>query len=220
MAKLTAPELLIFDLDGTVVDSQTDLTRAVNLTRADYGLEALSVETVSGYLGSGIKILVDRVMPRESIKNAADIVQALEKFKNYYAAHILDTTKPYNGIMQILEKYQNKKKVILSNKSENFSKEIINKLELSKYFLEVWGGDTLDEKKPSPKPILELLKKFDVPAENAVMIGDGVNDILASRAAGVKSIATLYGYSNKNEIISLSPDFTVNTPSEITNIIA
>ena len=212
-------DLLIFDLDGTVVDSQKDLTRAVNLTRADYGLEALSVETVCGYLGSGVRVLVDKVMPRQKLSTEADIRIALEKFQNHYASCLIDTTKPYDGIIDVLEKYQNKKKVILSNKSEYFSKEIINLLGLSKYFLEVWGGDTLDEKKPSPKPVLELLKKMSVSPDKAVMIGDGVNDVLAAKAAGIKSVAALYGYSGKDEILKLNPDFTVNSPSEIVNII-
>jgi len=212
-------DFLIFDLDGTVVDSQRDLTRAVNLTRADYGLSGLSIETVSGYLGNGVKVLVDKVMPCDKVNCPVEIARALEKFKAYYAAHLIDTTKPYDGIVEILEKCRDKKKVILSNKSEQFSKEIVNRLGLSKHFLDVWGGDTLDEKKPSPKPILELLKKFSVKPENAIMIGDGVNDVLAARAAGIKSLATLYGYSPKDEIVNLKPDYIAYSPAEIENII-
>ena len=209
-------DFLIFDLDGTIIDSQKDIATAVNAVRKDFGFEPLTIEKVRSYLGSGVKALVDRVVPEKSGEVHA---AALEKFKHYYAGCLTDTTVPYGGIEKTLQTLQNKKKAILSNKTEFFSREIVKRLGLAKYFTQIWGGDTAGVKKPDPKPILDLMKITKSAPEKTIMIGDSDNDIQAAKAAGVASLAVLYGYSDFESIKKCNPDYVVRKPEEIVEII-
>jgi haloacid dehalogenase superfamily, subfamily IA, variant 3 with third motif having DD or ED/haloacid dehalogenase superfamily, subfamily IA, variant 1 with third motif having Dx(3-4)D or Dx(3-4)E len=212
-----AYDFLIFDLDGTIVDSQKDITFAVNSVRKDFGFEPLTIEKVRSYLGSGVKALVDKVVPEKSDEI---LKAALEKFKHHYAKCLTDTTVPYEGIEKTLKALKGKKKAILSNKTELFSCEILKRLELSKYFLEIWGGDTAGVKKPDPKPILDLIKITKADPRKTIMIGDSGNDFKAAKAAGVASLAVLYGYSDIAHIKQYNPDYIVSCPEEIVKIVS
>ncbi|MDD5102241.1 MAG: HAD-IA family hydrolase [Endomicrobiaceae bacterium] len=208
--------LVIFDLDGTLVDSQQDLTSAVNFTRKYYGLEPLEVATVASYLGSGIPALVKSVLPNVDEK---DIPNATVMFKDFYSKHLIDTTKTYSGVSEMLSSLKDVRKAILSNKSEKFSKDIIEKLGLKDFFDSIYGGDSFDEKKPSPRPIYEIMESLSVKKENTIMVGDGANDIIAGKTADIKTIAVLYGYSPKEKVEKLQPDFIAATPKDVVNII-
>ncbi|MDD3923143.1 MAG: HAD-IA family hydrolase [Endomicrobiaceae bacterium] len=208
--------LVIFDLDGTLVDSQQDLTSAVNFTRKYYGLKPLEVATVASYLGSGIPALVRSVLPNVDEK---DIPNATVMFKEFYSKHLIDTTKTYSGVSEMLSSLKDVRKAILSNKSEKFSKDIIEKLGLKDFFDSIYGGDSFDEKKPSPRPIYEIMESLSVKKENTIMVGDGANDIIAGKTADIKTIAVLYGYSPKEKVEKLQPDFIAATPKDVVNII-
>ncbi|MDR2426042.1 MAG: HAD-IA family hydrolase [Endomicrobium sp.] len=204
-------DFLIFDLDGTIVDSQRDITSAINAVRKDFGFKPLSIEKVRSFLGSGVKALVDKAVPDS---NGEILSAALEKFKLHYFDCLTDTTVIYKGIEEMLNVLQDKKKAILSNKMEVFSYEIIKRLGLSKYFTQVWGGDTVGVKKPDPKPILDLIKKNGADLQKTIMIGDSANDIKAAKAAGIDSLAVLYGYDS-GQIKEYQPDYTAETPGDI-----
>ncbi|MCA6080205.1 MAG: HAD-IA family hydrolase [Endomicrobium sp.] len=207
---------LIFDLDGTLIDSQRDIASAVNSVRKDYGFDCLRVEQVRSCLGSGASTLMDRVIPE---KKGMDRLEVLEKFKFYYGQCLTDTTIMYDGVGEMLEALKNKKKAILSNKDENFSRKIVKKLGISDYFVKVWGGNSAGAKKPDPKPIADLISLTNSDISKTVMIGDSANDFLAAKAAGVMSIAVLYGYSDIEQIRRYNPDFTVKTPKDIIDIV-
>ncbi|MDR3253701.1 MAG: HAD family hydrolase [Endomicrobium sp.] len=209
-------DFLIFDLDGTLVDSQTDITSSLNSVRKEYNLDYIPAELVRSYMSSGIDTLIDKAVPEENGINKLDIVK---KFRFYYRQHLTDTTVIYNGVKEMLEILKNKKKVILSNKSEDFSREIVKRLGISKYFVKIWGGDTVGVKKPNPKPIIDLIKLTKSNTFKTLMIGDSANDFLAARAAGISSIAVLYGYSSIEKIKQYNPSFTVRTPGDIINIV-
>jgi phosphoglycolate phosphatase len=208
-------DFLIFDLDGTLVDSQKDIAFAVNCVRKDLGFEPLTIEKVRSYLGSGIKALVDKTVPE---KDGAILALALEKFKYYYAQCLTDTTVAYKGIEEALNSLKNKKKAVLSNKTELFSREIVKRLGLSKHFTEVWGWDTAGVKKPDPKPIFDLIEKTKSVPEKTIMIGDSENDIKAAKAAGIASLAVLYGYSDLAHIEKYNPDYIIKNPEDIIKI--
>ena len=209
-------DFIIFDLDGTIVDSQKDITSAVNLVRQEFGFEPLSPEKVCSFLGSGVKALVDRVVPEKSEEINR---KALERFKFHYGQCLTDTTVVYDGIKETLEILKAKKMAVLSNKTEIFSCEIIKRLGLAKYFVEIWGGDTAGVKKPDPKPVFDLVKKTRSELKNTVMIGDSDNDFKVAKAADIASIAVLYGYSTKEQISKFSPDYMVAKPQDIIKIV-
>ena len=208
-------DFLIFDLDGTIVDSIKDITSAVNSVRKEFGFEPLTVAKVRSHIGSGVRALVDKVVPE---KNEEVIKEALERFKYHYERCLTDTTVAYDGIEKTLKSLPGKKKAILSNKTETFSREIVKRLGLSKYFVEVWGGDTAGSKKPDPKPILDLIKLTGSDPKRTVMIGDSVNDIKAAQSAGIASLAVLYGYSDTATLKKSNPDWTALTPEDIIKI--
>ena len=208
-------KLVIFDLDGTLVDSKYDLTDSVNFVRHEHGLNPLPVDKVASYLGSGITALVKAVLAE--LKNE-NFDEAVKMFKDNYAKHLTDKTLPYKDVTDMLSNIS-QPKVLLSNKDEKFSKQILETLGLSKYFTEIYGGDSFKEKKPSPLPIYEIMKKFSLNKENVVMVGDGANDIMVGKNAGITTIGVLYGYSSQQQLNDLAPDYQAKSPKEIVKIL-
>ncbi|MDR1941358.1 MAG: HAD-IA family hydrolase [Endomicrobium sp.] len=210
-------DFVIFDLDGTLVDSQRDITSAVNSVRKEFNFAPLSIGQVRSFLGSGIKSLIERSVPCGNGKVCAD--DAVERFKFYYAKCLTDTTKAYGGITEMLDDLKDVKKAVLSNKTEIFSREILERLGILKYFSYVWGGDTIGVKKPDPQPILDLVKNSGISAAKTIMIGDSANDFKAAKSAGVACAAVMYGYSTAGQIAEFKPDFLIQKPSEIAQIV-
>lgn len=209
-------KLVIFDLDGTLVDSKYDLTDSVNFVRHEHGLNPLPVDKVASYLGSGITALVKAVLAE--LKNE-NFDEAVKMFKDNYAKHLTDKTLPYKDVTDMLSNIP-QQKVLLSNKDEKFSKQILETLGLSKYFTEIYGGDSFKEKKPSPLPIYEIMKKFSLNKEDVVMVGDGANDIMVGKNAGITTIGVLYGYSSQQQLNDLSPSYIAKTPHDIVQILS
>lgn len=204
--------LAIFDLDGTLVDSLGDLAASVNHVRRMCGMDDIDIGVVKTYVGSGVKTLVDRALPGLSEDKRRE---ALKAFGEHYAKHLLDTTREYPGVREMLTRLDGRKLAVLTNKTEEFSVRILRQLGLDAHFSIVWGGDTGPEKKPSPAPIFEIMKRLDVTPEQTVMIGDGVNDVLSAKSAGVRAVALSYGYSAVGELAELNPEFIVPGVTEL-----
>ena len=187
-----------------------------NFTRKQYGFSPLSIDKVASYLGSGITALVKAVLAE--LKNE-NFDEAVKMFKDNYAKHLTDKTLPYKDVIEMLSNIP-QQKVLLSNKDEKFSKQILNTLGLSKYFTEIYGGDSFKEKKQSPLPIYEIMKKFSLNKENVVMVGDGANDIMVGKNAGITTIGVLYGYSSQQQLNELAPSYIAKTPHDIVQILS
>jgi len=202
--------LYIFDLDGTLIDTRKDLTVAVNQMLALYGLESKSIDEVTSYVGDGLLKLVERCIG----DNGVNISEALSAFKKAYSDHLLDTTRLYPGIREVLDRLR-RCKALLTNKSYDLSKEIMDRLELADYFTLIVGGNTLKTKKPSSEGVEYILAQTGFPRDKAVMIGDGKNDILAAREAGVASVYVTYGFTHLENVKGFNPDFIIRRPQEL-----
>ena len=191
---LMSVKLLIFDLDGTLVDSSADIARAINHAFSPYGVSEVSVAETVTLIGEGLTRLIEKVIERKS--PGLDPRALAARFLDYYSSHVADESRPYTGGEKVLKALSGYRKAIVSNKTEGLSIKVLEALDLLKYFDCVLGGDTLAEKKPSPAPILNVLSRFDIRPEEALIIGDSIYDIEAGLAAGVKAVAALYGYGD------------------------
>jgi len=184
-------KLLIFDLDGTLVDSSRDLTNALNYAVGPYGFEKLTVEKTKDLVGEGITRLIEKLLGPQ---HAGIMPDVMDRFMEFYSAHLVDYTKPYPGLPETLEALRDYKKAVISNKRESLSKRVLRELGLLHHFDVVLGGDSTEEKKPSPKPLIKAVEMLSGRPEETVIVGDSNYDIEAGKAAGVRTIAVSYGY--------------------------
>ena len=155
-------ELLIFDLDGTLIDSKLDLANAVNAARAQLGLGPLNLAVIMTYIGYGAPVLIQKTLSGEA--SETQIAQALEFFLDYYGRHALDSTRLYPGVRESLERLRQggKRLAILSNKAVSISRMVIEGLNAAGFFFKVYGGDSLAAKKPDPAGIDQLMREADL----------------------------------------------------------
>ncbi len=208
-------KLIIFDLDGTLVNSIADITNALNYAIGPYGLEQLTIERTTSLVGEGVTRLIEKLVGQK----AADLKAAnlknivLKRFLECYSKHLTDLTVPYPGVRETLEMLGNYRKAVISNKREDLSRRLLENLGLSGYFEVIWGSDSVPEKKPSPAPVLEMLKEISCGPDEAVMVGDSNYDIEAGRAAGVKTVAVSYGYRHVS--LLKDADFIIDNMNEL-----
>ena len=188
-----APQLLIFDLDGTLIDSKQDLIASVNATRTYMALTELPGELVASYVGNGAPVLIRRAMGTEASDHAVE--SALEYFIGHYHEHCLDATRLYPGAMDTLNAAREKgiSLAVLTNKPVRISNVILDGLGLKGVFFRVYGGNSFPAKKPDPIGIDTLRAETSVVAERTVMVGDSSVDIQTARNAGVYSVGLTYG---------------------------
>lgn len=186
-------KLIIFDLDGTLVDSIVDIKDAVNFALAPTGMKEKTVEEVRLMVGGGISLLFEKTLNG----NVERFDESMDRFFEYYFEHTTDSTVLYEGVEETIKKLDSFKKGVISNKREIFVKKVIEELHIDKEFDLIFGSDSVDEKKPSPKPIYEMLDILKVKAEDAVIVGDSDVDIMAGNAAGIRTVGVTYGYRDR-----------------------
>jgi phosphoglycolate phosphatase len=199
--------LLVFDLDGTLVDSKVDLANAVNVALESFDLPPLPHPMIYSYVGDGASALIRRALPPEK----ADLLpEVLDRFLAYYRRHLLDTTRAYPGVVGALRKWAGiYRMAVLTNKGVAMTQETLSGLSLDGYFFEVRGGDSFGTKKPDPEGLLHILREAEIEAQEAVMIGDSRNDVQAGRAAGTLTCGVTYGLGTSG-FAEHPPDFTVD----------
>ena len=183
---------LIFDLDGTLIDSQRDLIRSVNAMLTEMGREQLHEDTIAGYIGHGAPQLVGRALGEGATKEEND--RALEFFLGYYEDHKMDTTRTYSGVPEALEQLAAFPMAVLTNKPVRVSRRILEALGLSKYFRAVYGGNSFETKKPDPLGAQTILRELGAAPREAVIIGDSEVDVQTARNAGTLAVAVNYGF--------------------------
>jgi len=193
-------QLLIFDLDGTLVDSRADLTAGINHMRSHYGWGTLPLETVSGYVGSGVRDLVERSLRGMDVP----FEEALRINKTYYNAHLTVHTTTYPGVCEGIQELSQAghQLAVLTNKPGDASRAIIKYFGLDDYFVSIIGGGDVENFKPEPDGVLECVAASGLNASRAWMIGDHHTDLVAAKNAGIRSGFVEYGFGDKLDLDS------------------
>ena len=205
--------LIIFDLDGTLVDSRFDLADAVNHALENMGKPRLSYEELPPLLGSGLSYLLEKAT-RETDPSVLRRVRHL--FDEYYSRHYADKTRCYPGVRDTLAALPHLRKAVYSNKAQDFTAAIIRELGLAPYFDKVMGAQPDKYPlKPSPAGIRIILEELGIPPESALIVGDSTHDIEAGKAAGLRTCAVTYGYRPAEVLKEAGPDFMIGAFSEL-----
>lgn len=209
-------KLLIFDLDGTLIDSRLDLIHSVNATLREFKRPELPGDVVASYVGDGAPMLVRRAFGDPEDENF--VKQALEFFLSYYREHKLDHTTLYPGIPESLRQIQSngseRKMAVLSNKPVKPSRAIVEALGLANFFVRIYGGNSFETKKPDPLGVRTLLQETGTPPENAMIIGDSSIDVLTGRNASIATCGVSYGFA-PHTLCEAPPDIVVESPGEL-----
>jgi len=202
-------DLLIFDLDGTLIDSRLDLAHAVNATRAHMGMTALEFERVYSYVGNGAPVLIRRALGEQATE--ADVEEGLEFFLEYYREHALDCTTLYPGVKESLDRLAEagKRMAVLTNKPVRMSNTIVAGLGIAGHFFQVYGGNSFDFKKPNPIGVQTLMRETGIGRELTVMVGDSSVDVNTAINAGVRSCGVTYGFQPET-LLEPKPDLLVD----------
>jgi len=207
-------DLLIFDLDGTLIDSKLDLAHAANAARGHMGMPPIENELVYSYVGNGAPVLIRRVLGAEATE--AQVQEALEFFLEYYRDHMLDYTVLYPGVREALDHLRSAqvRMAVLTNKPVRISRAIVEGLGVGGNFLQVYGGNSFDFKKPHPIGVETLREECGVPRERTMMVGDSSVDIQTARNAQVKSCGVTYGFQPES-LTAVPPDLLVDRMGDL-----
>ena len=226
-------KLLVFDLDGTLIDSAQDLCNSVNEALVHVGLKQLRNPVIAGFVGNGAQVLIRRSLatsrniPLDQV-NEDEHAAAFAFFLDYYRAHKLDFTYAYEGVLEALKALRElhdltdgpaRAMAVLTNKPVRPARGICEGLGMAPYFLHIYGGDSFPVKKPDPFGLLSLMKETGARPEETVMIGDSRVDVETARNAGVWCIGCAFGFGPQN-LMEMPPDIVVDTAAEWTQALS
>lgn len=202
-------KLMLFDLDGTLVDSKRDLARSINLMLRDLGRPALDEQIIASFVGDGAPVLVRRALaatdPQRKEPDAELHRRALGLMREHYRRYMFLTTQLYPGVAETLAHFASKPKAVVTSKETDLTRLILERFGIAEHFQCIIGGDELAERKPDPRPVLEAARRLGGSASEAVMVGDAENDILAGRRAGAITCAVSYGFRSAERLAEFNP---------------
>jgi phosphoglycolate phosphatase len=205
---------LLFDLDGTLIDSKTDLANSINLMLADLDRPLLDEAVVGGFVGDGVRVLVYRCLtatdPKLQPPDEALHTKGIAQMHSHYAEEMLRTTHLYPQVADTLAAFGHKLKAVVTSKEVRFTRIILDHFDIAKYFDAIVGGDTTPARKPDPRPVLEAIRLLGGPAADAVMIGDSENDIIAGRRAGARTCGVTFGFRTIAQLRESEPDLLID----------
>jgi len=213
---LAGIRLLIFDLDGTLVDSKTDLALSVNAVREMMGLGALPHDLIASYVGHGITTLIRRALGDQATNE--NIEKATALFLRYYRDHMLDNSVMYPGVRETLETLGGRTLAVLTNKPVIFSREMLTRLGVAGRFAFIYGGNSFEQKKPDPVGVNKLLGDTGVRPRQTMIVGDSDTDVLTGRNAGVWTCAVTYGYGAEG-LRACPPDILLDDFRELPSLL-
>lgn len=208
-------EIMLFDLDGTLIDSKTDLAASINLMLVDLGRPPLSEDTIGSFVGDGVRVLVYRSLtatdPARQPPDERLHAEGIARMHSHYANQMLNATCLFPGVVDTLDFFRDKRLGVVTSKEVRFTRILLDHFRITHYFNCIVGGDTLPERKPDPKPVIEAVRLLDGQADTAVMIGDSENDINAGRGAGTRTCAACYGFRTAEQLRETSPDVMIES---------
>jgi phosphoglycolate phosphatase len=210
---------LFFDLDGTLADTLGDIAVSVNLTLDRYGLPPLNLERVCSFVGQGPANLMRRSFQEQGSEPEA-IDEAVTLFYKLYDEHLTDTTRLYPAVGETLASLSDHRKAVITNKPLAHAERILQRLGIRRNFETVIGYESLPQHKPSPEPILHVMREMQAAKEDVLMIGDALYDIESARNAGVRCAAALYGFQAREELLALKADYYLERFDDLITLLA
>lgn len=205
-------DLFIFDLDGTLIDSKRDIADSVHHTMKVLGLPSISDETIYQFVGNGVTPLIQKSIEASGV---ASFEKALKIFKVHYDQHLLDTTQPFPGILDVLRHFSRKTMVVVTNKPQGYSEKILKGLTLDPFFKGIFGGDTPFPKKPEPDVIHHILEVFKADPRKSVIVGDSRIDLETGHNAGIVTCGVTYGFRPRKELEEIGCDYLIERPEDL-----
>lgn len=217
---MAVPSFVVFDLDGTLVDSSVDLANAVNALLVELGRPPLPKRTIVGMVGEGANVLVRRALTAASLD--PDTPAALERFLAHYDPHLLDHTRPYPGMVDVLETLDGRVAMaVLTNKPARATHLMLDGLGLQKYFRRIIGGDTSLGRKPAPAGLLHLAADAGVQPARVLMVGDSAIDLATARNAGTRICLARYGFGYRFTAADFRGDeLFIESPADLVSLIS
>ena len=212
IARFSEVRALIFDLDGTLIDSKLDLALSVNATLAELGRNPLPHEQIFSYVGQGAPALIARALGGDASEQ--DCMLGLEFFIKYYSAHKLDNTILYPGVRETLDALHGMPMAVYTNKPVRVSRSIIQGLGIAGHFRSVYGGNSFESKKPHPMGVESILREFGAAPTQVMIVGDSEVDVQTARNAGTWVCGVTYGFGS-HHFTEYPPDLVVNNLSEL-----
>lgn len=211
---------IIFDLDGTLLNTLEDLANSMNSVLVRFGFPAWEVEKYKYFIGNGIGNLVRKVLPPGSC-NEATVAVCLAAFREEYGRRWAEKTRPYDGIPELLDELvkRNMQMAVLSNKADNFTRQIVAGLLPRWKFNAVFGERSSVPKKPDPVAAIEIAQLFGIPAGNFLYLGDTGIDMKTANAAGMYAVGALWGFRNAEELLENGAKALIAKPQELLDLL-
>lgn len=212
-----ACRLFLFDLDGTLIDSRSDITNSLNLALARLGQPSITTSKVADFVGDGVRKLILRALEETSgsTPEASQVDRCIKFYLDEYEHHMLDSTHLYPGVAETLDRLSWADFAVVTNKPAIFSRRILHALGLEDRFCVILGGDSGARRKPDPAPLLETAKRCNAPAGQTVMVGDSAVDVQAGKAAGIATCGIAGGFRGRAELEAAGADLILQSFSQL-----